>query len=296
MSRVLVLGATGLVGSDLLKTAPANLDLVTRSRRELDISDGAAVEHAMADVRPDVVVNAAGYTNVDEAEKDPEGAFRVNGEAPGLLGRAAARTNALVVHYSTDYIFNGRADAPVPEEQAPDPVNQYGLSKLAGERALAASGARHLIVRTQWVFGLHGRSFPRTMWERARNRQQTRVVDDQFGRPTFSRDLAAATWRVIGFFAPPATPLPTISALHIANRGVTTWYEMARRIFRAADSESLVQPCSSGDFPRPARRPARSALDTTRFDSLVGKLLPPWEDALDRFLDELRSLDEPPSS
>ena len=287
MTRVLLLGSGGLVGTDLVITVPPSIDLVTRTRSELDITDRDAVERAMHDVRPNVVVNAAGYTNVDQAEVDREQAFRVNGEAPGLLGRAAAGVNALVLHYSTDYIFNGRADVPVREDQAPDPLNQYGLSKLEGERTLAASGARHLIVRTQWVFGTRGRSFPRTMWERAKNRQKTRVVNDQFGRPTFSRDLAAATWRLLALFLPPAKAPPGVSVLHIANTGVTTWYEMARRIFRAARVESLVEPCTSAEVPRPARRPARSALDTSRYDSLGGRGLPTWEDALDRFLGEL---------
>ncbi len=312
MTRVLLLGAGGMLGTDLAARVPRTTDLLPLTRRDLDVTDEAAVARVMRNEEPDVVLNATAYTDVDGAEREPEKAMQVNGAAPGILGRTA-KAGALIIHYSTDYIFNDRVRRPLTEDDPPDPLNQYGRSKLEGERALAASGARHLIIRTQWLFGLHGRSFPRTMWERAHKRQETRVVNDQFGRPTYTVDLALATWRLLALFTvqrvaggrlsvvgkskgnPDHRPPSTDHRLfHIANSGITTWYEMAKRIFHAAGADEYLEPCTSAEFPRPARRPAWSALDTTRYESLVGKPLAAWEDALDRFLKDLTPAPLPP--
>jgi dTDP-4-dehydrorhamnose reductase len=277
----------------LAATVPPAVELTKTARQELDVTQAHALERALAELKPHVVLNASAYTDVDGAERETERAFEVNGRAPTVLGQAAARIGALVVHYSTDYVFDGIAGRPLTEDVPPKPINQYGASKLEGERALAASGAKHLIIRTQWLFGIHGKAFPRTMWERATKKLATRVVNDQFGRPTYSVDLARATWTILDRFAfsahrSPLTAHPQPDVLHIANTGVTTWYDIARRIFHAGHADDLLQPCSSAEFPRPARRPAWSVLDTNRFDSLAAAL-PPWEDALDRFLVGLQS-------
>jgi len=274
--RVLLLGAGGMLAHDLAAHAPPEVGLTALSRAELDVTDHAALACAIRDLGPAVVINAAGYTRVDEAERERELAFAVNGVAPGAIGRAAAAARATVVHFSTDYVFDGEAGAAYREEDPPHPLNVYGESKLAGERALAASGAEFLIVRTQWLFGGCGRSFPRTMWERATQRLPTRVVADQTGRPTYTVDLARVTWRVA---------LEGVrGVLHAANAGVASRYDVARRVFAAAGAEHLVVPCTTTDFPTPARRPAWSVLDSTRLDRLLGVSLPDWEDALRRFL------------
>jgi dTDP-4-dehydrorhamnose reductase len=191
----------------------------------------------------------------------------------------AKATGARVVHFSTDYVFDGTAGRPYCEDDPPHPVNTYGASKLAGEAALRASGARALIIRTQWLFGAHGRSFPRTMWERACRREPARVVDDQFGRPTYTLDLAIATWQLVS--------RGDEGLVHVANRGVATWFQVAREVFRHAGYPMLAAPCNTADYPTPAQRPRYSALDLTRYETMVSSSLPHWTEALGRFLGQL---------
>jgi dTDP-4-dehydrorhamnose reductase len=288
--RVLLLGAGGMLASDLVRTAPPGVHLVAAAWHDVDITDGDAVSRAVGDARPDVIVNCAAYTNVDQAESEPEHALAVNGHGPGCIGRAAvsargSRPPPFVVHFSTDYVFDGLASQPYREDDTAQPVGTYGASKLAGERALAKSGAPHLILRTSWLFGLHGRSFPRTMWQRATTRQATRVVDDQVGRPTYTMDLARAVWTLIERWKTGSGKLTPL--LHIANDGQTTWYDVARHVFTYAGVPELVTSCTTAEHPTPARRPAYSVLDTSRFDVLTGIPLPPWANAVARFLDEL---------
>jgi dTDP-4-dehydrorhamnose reductase len=277
--RVLLLGAGGMLGHDLLAMAPEGVEIVPLAHRDLDITDHAAVERRVREVKPDVILNAAAYTAVDRAEAEPEFAMKVNGEAVGHLGRVARATRARVVHFSTDYVFDGTADRPYREDDTPHPVNAYGASKLAGEIALRASGAEVLIIRTQWLFGAQGRSFPRTMWERACRRERARVVNDQFGRPTYTLDLANATWQLV--------ERGITGLVHAANRGVATWFEVAREVFRNAGSPDLVEPCITSEYPTAARRPRYSVLDCTRYEALVSSPLPHWSDALGRFLTRL---------
>lgn len=280
--RVLLLGAGGMLGRDLAAAAPADTALVGLAHAELDITDHAALERAVRDVKPEVIVNAAAYTAVDRAESEPELALRVNGEAVGHLGRVARAAGARVVHFSTDYVFDGTADRPYREDDPPHPVNLYGASKLAGETALRASGEGVLIIRTQWLFGVHGRSFPRTMWERATHRASTRVVNDQFGRPSYTLDLARATWELLRRGG--------AGVVHVANAGVATWFQVAREVFRHAGCPDLVQPCTTSDYPTPARRPRYSVLDTARFEAAIGASLPHWCDAIARSLTQIAAL------
>src|SRR2546430_11106456 len=172
--RVMVLGAGGMLGHDLVATTPPDVTLFPFPRSRLDITHNEAVAKALGEVRPDVVINAAAYTAVDRAESEPQAAVRVNGAAVGALGRMARAAGARVIHFSTDYVFDGQATRPYREDSPTDPVNAYGTSKLAGETALCASGPEHLVVRTQWLFGVHGKSFPRTTWLRARSGLTTR--------------------------------------------------------------------------------------------------------------------------
>jgi len=265
-----------MLGHDLVATAPPEVTLVPLSRAQLDITQRDAVAATLGDVRPDVVINAAAYTAVDRAESERDIAMRVNGAAVGELGRHAHRVGARVIQFSSDYVFDGTATQPYSETSAVNPVNAYGASKLAGERALAASGATYLLIRTQWLFGAHGKSFPRTMWERARAGHATRVVRDQTGRPTYTRDLAAAVWTLIG--------RNVCGVVHVANHGEATWLDVDARVFARAGRADLLTPCVTADYPTPARRPRYSVLDTERAERALGGPLPKWEDAMERFL------------
>jgi len=284
-----------MLARDLAAQAPAGTELICRTRAELDVTSEAAVTAATVHAKPDVIVNCAAFTNVDGAEAERDRAFAVNGRGPAVIARAAVSIrnpqspirNPLVVHFSTDYVFNGQSRHPYREDDPTDPIGAYGESKLAGERGLLESGTPCLIIRTSWLFGFHGKSFPRTMWQRAREGKATRVVSDQEGRPTYTVDLARATWALIG---QRTTDNGQRSVLwHIANTGQATWYEIALRIFRAAGVPDLVSPCTTTEYPTPAKRPAYSVFDTSRYDALAGAPLPRWEDALDRFLAELEA-------
>ncbi|MEO8333826.1 MAG: dTDP-4-dehydrorhamnose reductase [bacterium] len=271
--RVLLTGANGRLARSLLETAPSNVRIVARTRAELDVTSAGAIARDLERSKPDIIVNAAAYTSVDRAEHDVVAAESVNGLAPGLLGAAAARIGATVVHFSTDHVFDGTSLTPYAETSLTNPINAYGLSKLHGELSLRDSGAPHLIVRTQWLFGDGGRSFPDAMWSRARAHLPTRVVDDQTGAPTFVGDLARAVWSL----------LDRKGVIHVASKGVTTGYEVARRIFSAVDASDLLTPCHTSEYPVAARRPPNAALDTTRLATL-GITLPSWTDAIDRFV------------
>lgn len=283
--RVLLLGAGGMLAHDLARNAPPDVSLTPLARAELDVTDHVALARTIRDLRPALVMNAAGYTRVDDAERERDLVFAVNGLAPGAIGRAAATVRAVVVHFSTDYVFDGEARTAYREEDRPHPVNVYGESKLAGERTLAASGVDHLIIRTQWLFGTGGRSFPRTMRDRAVQRLETRAVADQTGRPTYTADLARATWQLLGARAR--------GTFHVANAGCASRYDVARRVFARERVEDLLTPCATGDVPTIARRPARGVLDTTRADILLGGPLPAWEESLDRFLEALGEQADP---
>ena len=312
--KILLLGADGMLARDIVGQAPRACEIITQTRGELDVTDTGAVNRAIRDIRPDAIVNAAAYTNVDGAERKRELAFAVNGDAPGFIGAAARGVGARVVHYSTDYVFDGAHREPYGEADPTTPIGAYGGSKLQGEQRLAESGARALIIRTQWLFGIAGPSFPRTMWKRATSGEATRVVDDQTGRPTYTVDLARATWGLLTGGRPDGKARDSkeqsgaawgglwqsgavwgslrqqgAEIVHIANSGTATWYDVAKRVFEAVGRPELLEPCSSAEYPTPARRPPWSVLNTERYEELIGESMPAWEDAVDRFLVELRS-------
>jgi dTDP-4-dehydrorhamnose reductase len=265
----------------LRASAPASFDVVARTHEELDVADASHVAREVNAVRPALILNAAAYTAVDRAESEGDAAARVNSLAPGLLGRAAARVGAKVVHFSTDHVFDGTSCVPYSEDAETNPINAYGRSKRAGEIALRESGARHLIIRTQWLFGPGGRSFPSTMWMRASKGIPTRVVNDQMGSPTLSDDLARATWSL----------LPQQGILNVASEGATTWHGVAERIFATAGASHCLAPCSSSEYPTAAQRPQYAVLSTERLRSL-GITMPAWTDALDRYLARLAAADD----
>lgn len=273
--RALLLGAGGMLGHDLAATAPADVALEPRTRAALDLTAPAALAAALDALRPDVVLNAAAYTAVDRAEGEPAAAFAINAGAVGTLGALCAARGVRVVHVSTDYVFDGTGRRPYREHDATNPLGAYGASKRAGEQRLQASGARALVVRTQWLFGAHGRSFVRTMWERARRGEPARVVADQYGAPTHTSDLAAAIWALVAS--------GTAGVIHLANTGAATWFDVAARIYAAAGHAGGVTPCATADYPTPARRPAYGVLDCGRARA-ADVVMRPWEAAVDAWM------------
>jgi len=272
----MLLGAGGMLVHDLVATAPAELTVLPFTRAELDITNVTALAAAVAALRPDVIINAAAYTAVDRAETERDVAFRVNADAVGELGRIALDHDARVIHFSTDYVFDGRSTEPYREDSPTQPINSYGASKLAGEHALKQSGANSLIVRTQWLFGTHGRSFARTMWELASCSVKTKVVRDQTGRPTYSRDLAGAVWELAA--------RRTCGVVHVTNNGQATWFDLASHIFSRLGRSDLLTSCLTSEYPTVAERPHYSVLCTSELERELGTGLPAWPGAVDHFL------------
>jgi len=277
--RAMVLGASGMLGRDIMKEGPSAWQLCGFSHAELDVTDRPSVAKALGTVRPEVVINAAAYTKVDQAESETELAYSINATAVATLATMAAEKGFLLVHIGTDYVFDGDSNSPYPEEGKTNPLGTYGSSKLAGERALEDSGAAYLLVRTQWLFGIHGRSFPKTMWERAKRGAATAVVNDQTGRPTHTVDVARAIWTlVLGGWK---------GCFHVANSGEATWFDVAAHIFKRAQKSSLLKACTTKDYPTIARRPYYSVLSTQHYDSSTHQPLRNWRTALDDFLTAL---------
>jgi dTDP-4-dehydrorhamnose reductase len=276
--RLLVTGAGGQLGADLVRVAGGRSgghEVVGLSRAELDVADPAAVEKAVVDVRPDLVLNAAAYTAVDAAETDEATAALINAEAPATLARVCALHDAGLVHVSTDYVFDGAADRPYEVAAPTGPTSAYGRTKLAGERAVRSLlPERSWVVRTAWVYGESGGNFVRTMVKLAGIKDTLDVVDDQRGSPTWSRDLATGLLALAA-----ARPAPGV--YHCTNGGQTTWYGLARAVFSeiGADPER-VRPTTTDKFPRPAPRPAYSVLSGAGWTAAGLPAPRPWREAL----------------
>ena len=274
--RVLVTGAGGMLAHDVALAAEARHDVTALSAHDLDVTDGALVAAALAELRPDAVVNCAAWTDVDRAEADEAAALRVNGVAPGHLARAATEQGAQLVHVSTDYVFDGTAQRPYVESDQTGPRSAYGRTKLAGEQAVLASAGGHAVVRTAWLFGAAGKNFVATMLALATARDAVTVVADQIGSPTFTGHLAAA---LVDIAERRVTGLA-----HVAGGGQCAWSELAAQTFEQAGVNCTVQPVTSSEFPRPAPRPAWSVLASERDDV---PSLPPWREGLAAYLAEI---------
>ncbi len=274
--RLFVTGSRGQLGRALERTAPAGgHEFVGRDLPELDVTDAAAVRAAVLASAPDAIVNCAAYTAVDAAETDEARALAVNGTAVGHLAAAADEAGAVLVQVSTDYVFDGRSDRPYREADQVNPESAYGRTKLAGETA-AAAAHRHLVVRTAWLFG-EGHNFVEAIRKQiVGGAASLRVVGDQRGCPTYAGDLATAIVRLLDVGA--------TGVIHVVNAGSATWFEFARAIAQRLGSGVEVVPISTAETNRPARRPACSLLDTSRLRSVLGADLPPWQDALGRYL------------
>ncbi|HWD70229.1 MAG TPA: dTDP-4-dehydrorhamnose reductase [Solirubrobacteraceae bacterium] len=274
--KLLITGAAGMLGTDVRAAAVAGgHEAVALSRAELDISDHDAVAAAVTHASPDAIVNCAAYTKVDAAESDPDAAAAVNATGPGFLAEAATRAGAWLVHVSTDYVFDGAKTTPYHESDPTGPRSVYGSTKLLGERAveLAAPGS-HTIVRSSWLFGIHGPCFPATMLRLADEHDMLTVVDDQVGCPTFTGHLAPALVELAT-----RTRLPGV--VHLAASGACSWYEFCVEIMRATNTSVEVRPCRSDEFPQAATRPARSVMRSERSEAPA---LPDWHDGLRDYL------------
>ena len=277
--RCLLTGPTGQVGWEVASRLAALGEVVALDRTALDLADGDAIRARVRELHPDVIVNAAAYTAVDRAESEPDRANAINATAPGVLAEEAKSLGALLVHYSTDYVFDGTKVAPYTEEDAPNPLSVYGHTKLAGERAIQASGCRHLILRTSWVYASRGHNFLLTMLKLGGERPELRVVDDQRGAPTWARDIAAAT---VTLLAKPPNGL-----FHLTAAGETTWHGLACEIMRLAGRTPVVHRTRTAEYPTAARRPANSVLDNVRVRA-AGIVMPGWEQSLAKCLAEVR--------
>jgi dTDP-4-dehydrorhamnose reductase len=283
--KLLIVGGNGQVGFELRRSLAVLGDVVAADRSRCDVADRDQVRALMWAEQPDVVVNAAAYTAVDRAEEFPSLAMRVNCDGPAALAEEADDLGALLVHYSTDHVFDGSRDRPYREDDPVQPCNAYGQSKAAGEAAIRAATGRHLILRTSWVYGAHGDNFLKTMLRAMRERDALRVVGDQIGAPTGAALIADATAQVLArYIASNGVDFPC-GTYHLAAAGETTWHDYAclvGELARAAGFPLRVGPESirrvtTAEYPRPARRPASSCLDTSRLRETFGLALPHWE-------------------
>lgn len=281
--RILLTGVNGQVGWELRRTLGALGEVVPMDSRTLDLTDAAAVRAAMRSIAPTIIVNPAAYTAVDKAETESGRAHAINAVAPGVLAEEAARLGALLVHYSTDYVFDGTGGAPWREDDATGPLNVYGATKLAGEQAIAAAGCRHLIFRTSWVYGARGSNFLLTMRRLMRERPELKIVADQIGAPTWCRDLAEATAQVLAQVR--GEDESRWGVYHMTNAGETSWHGFAEAIQALDEFDETVPlarllPIPGSDYPTPARRPLNSRLDNDRLEQGFGLRLRDWREAL----------------
>ena len=281
MKTLLLIGNRGMLGSYLFKYVPSTasggqLKLVGADVPEIDIADPGSVAGIFSRERPSIVVNCAAYTNVDGAETEKELAFRVNAFGPEILARAAAATGALLVHVSTDFIFDGAGRAAYREDDKPNPLCVYAKSKLAGEEAVRRIAPEYLIVRTAWLYGPNGRNFVDTVLGIAGQKGTLTVVDDQVGSPTFTAVLSEYLWKLVEHGAR--------GVFHLAGSGACTWFDLALQAVQFAGIKATVTPCTTAEFPRPARRPPNSALAVAKAEALLGEKIPDWRSGLHRYL------------
>lgn len=287
--NILLTGAKGQVGWELRRSLAPLGNVTAVDSGAMDLACVDAIRAKVREVSPRIIVNPAAYTAVDKAEDERCRAQAVNAVAPGILAEEAKRCGAILVHYSTDYVFDGEKAGPYVEEDAPHPLNVYGQTKLAGEEAVRASGVRHLILRTSWVYGTRGSNFLLTMHRLMRERPELRIVDDQIGAPTWSRLIAEATAQILAQCLSPARgadrPEPW-GTYHLSCGGATSWHGFASAIAELGGYKTRLVPIPSADYPTPARRPANSRLDNGKLERVFGLRLPDWRDALKLCLDQ----------
>jgi dTDP-4-dehydrorhamnose reductase len=300
--KILLTGKNGQVGWELQRLLPRIGDVVALGHQELDLADPSALRSALRELRPNLIVNAAAFTAVDLAESMPAVARAINAEAPAIMAEEAKRLGASLVHYSTDYVFNGENTFPYLETDPPNPINEYGRTKLAGEQAIQGLGHPYLIFRTEWVYATRGRNFLLTILRLATQREELRVVDDQVGAPTWSRMVALATTRILERISSRGQTFSRLAELsglyHLTATGQTSWYGFAQAILEecsiteepgpwlasATEGQRIackrVFPVATKDYPTPSRRPAYSVLSNTKLGHTFGIELPDWRTQL----------------
>jgi len=276
IKKILLTGFGGMLAQDAAAVLQPCFEVITRREQELDICDAEAVQAAVCSIRPDAVVNCAAYTLVDACETEQEKAFAVNATGVKNLALACRQSESLLMHISTDYVFDGGKQAPYTETDAARPLSAYGQSKRAGEQYAQEITERHVIIRSSWLYGSGGNNFVKTILRLAQENKELRVVDDQRGSPTWTRDLSHAIKALLDSEAR--------GIYHVSNQGSCTWYEYARRIVEHAGLGVQVRPITTDELKRPAPRPAYAVLDCKRFINDTGSALRTWESALDEYL------------
>jgi dTDP-4-dehydrorhamnose reductase len=292
--RVLVFGRIGQVGWELRHKLACQGQVIVVDYPEIDFLKPESIRQAVHAAEPSVIVNAAAYTAVDKAEADAERAMAINGHAPGVLAEEARRLGILLVHYSTDYVFDGTKPEPYVETDIPNPQNEYGRTKLAGDMAVQSAGCDYLILRTSWVYGARGANFLLTMLRLAKERPELRIVDDQTGSPTTSECIAQATAQILAQVLAPGAGgggnrLGGRSGVyHLTSAGATTWFGFAKAFLsRLGNACPTLTPIPSSEYPVPARRPVNSVLSCAKLAETFGVHMPDWEHALDLVLETL---------
>ena len=297
--RILLIGGTGQVGHELAVILPRVGEVVVTDRSTLDLTRAADIVRTIRETQPQIIVNAAAYTAVDLAEKEPGKARAINTEAPAAMAAEAANMNALLVHYSTDYVFDGLKESPYSEDDPTNPLNVYGKTKLDGENAIRDSGCRHLILRTAWVYATRGKNFVLTILRLAAQREELRIVSDQIGAPTWAHEIARATNSILERHAAAAPgDAPPTGTFHVTAGGATNWHAFATAILEEAAKlpgsnpwlnaalsggpiiTKRVTPITTADYPTPARRPPYSVLSNARLAAAFRLQLPEWRDQL----------------
>jgi len=305
MMRILLIGKNGQVGWELQRTLAPLGQVTAVAREQMDVSDPDSIRKIIREAKPQVIVNATAYTAVDKAESEPELAMRVNGEAPGIMAEEARQLGALLVHYSTDYVFDGTKQGAYTEEDTPNPLSVYGKTKLAGEQAIQASGAAHLILRTSWVYGVRGKNFLLTILRLAKERPELKIVADQIGAPTWSRMIAESTALILGRGLSPTTPHISLltddnGIYHLTAGGQTSWYGFAKAILELTADTPLfakggqggftlpkVSPIPTTEYPLPAPRPGNSVMSNDKLARVFGVVAPQWDNALRLCMEDL---------
>ena len=301
--KILLTGKNGQVGFELARhLAATHHELVSVGSADCDLSKPAAIRDLIQTVRPDVVINPAAYTAVDRAESEPDLAKAINADAPEVMAGELKRTGGLLIHFSTDYVFDGQKTKPYNELDAPNPQSVYGQTKLQGEHAITASGVDHVILRTSWVFGLHGHNFLKTMLRLAAEREELRVVNDQLGAPTSAKFLAQTVTQMLGRLgsertdSQDATDRAALAGLyHCSCSGLTSWYDYAKFAIELARQNGIklklptknLKPIPSSQYPTPAARPTNSVLDNTKLERTFGIQRPDWQSEVEQAIQAL---------
>lgn len=293
--RLLLTGPTGQVGWELARTLLPLGEVTAVNRSQADLYDIHSLQTIIRQIKPDIIVNPAAYTAVDKAETEHAQAFLINAEAPGILAEEAKKLRSLLVHYSTDYVFDGTKRTPYDEEDLPKPINVYGQSKLAGERAIQAVGGDYLILRTSWVYASRGSNFLKTIMRLAAEREELRIVADQMGAPTWARLIAEATAQIVRqSVCARRTDSFNSGLFHLTSSGETSWHGFAERIVAIAHEQNkcmlknkIIHAIPTTDYPLPAARPSNSRLSSRRLEHEFGLTMPSWDNALSLCMQEL---------